>query len=111
MGKRSFYCTDFLFACPSFLSGLARTLDIHGHFDQYNVSRSEQEADFRALLCDWLVAQQDIDRAWAEIVREDPGYIQALAEAVSNDPYLSNVVARLAAEEKEHELQMATQGA
>jgi hypothetical protein len=110
VGKHFFYCADFLFARPSFLSGLARTLDIHGSFDQYNVSRSEQEADFQALLCDWLVAQQDIDEAWTEIARENPDYVQALAVAISNDPYLREAVARLATEEK-HELEMATQGA
>jgi len=111
MGKRYFYCTDFLYARPSFLSGLARTLDIHGHFDQYNVSRSEQEADSRALLCDWLMVQQDIDEAWAEVVRQNPDYVQALASAISKDPYLSEAVARLAGEERQNELQMATQGA
>jgi uncharacterized protein (DUF736 family) len=111
LGKYIIYCTDFLFARPSFLTGLARTLDLHGLFDQYNRSDSEQEADFRALLCDWLVTQQDISLAWAQIVRENPDYIQDLTAAISSDPYLSKVVARLAAEEKQHELQMATQGA
>jgi hypothetical protein len=46
--------TDFLFAKPSFLSGMARTLDMHGDFCQYNISDSSEEADVKALICDWL---------------------------------------------------------
>ncbi len=110
MGEQRFCCSDFLFARPSFLSGLARSLDIFGHYDEYNLSRSEQEADYRALLCDWLIAQQDIDSEWDEIVKEHPDYIEALAIAISKDQFLCRVVNQLA-EKKQHEFEMAAQDA
>ena len=45
--------SDFLFAMPSWFSGAARTLDLTGQFDEYNDSPSENDADAKALLCDW----------------------------------------------------------
>jgi len=52
--------TDFLFAQPSFLSGLARLLDLFGVFDSYNQSRTPEEADAKAMYADWRVTGQDI---------------------------------------------------
>ena len=52
--------TDFLFARPSFLSGVARILDLFGVFDSYNLSRTPEEADARAMYSDWRIVGQDI---------------------------------------------------
>lgn len=52
--------TDFLFARPSFLSGLARVLDVFGTFDSYNESRSGDEADIKAMFADWRITGQDL---------------------------------------------------
>ena len=52
--------TDFLFAQPSFLSGLARVLDLFGLFDSYNESRTGAEADARAIYADWAMVGQDL---------------------------------------------------
>lgn len=52
--------TDFLFAQPSFLTGVARTFDLFGLFDQYNESPSPEEADLRALRCDFIMVGQDL---------------------------------------------------
>jgi hypothetical protein len=52
--------TDFLFAQPSFASGVARTLDLWGTLDDYNISATPSEADAKALTADWLVVGQDI---------------------------------------------------
>lgn len=38
---------------PSWLSGAARTLDLAGQFDEYNDSPTENDADAKALFCDW----------------------------------------------------------
>ena len=54
--------TDFLYARPSWLSGLARVLDLFGVFDSYNESRNPREADARAMYSDWRIVGQDI--AW-----------------------------------------------
>jgi hypothetical protein len=45
--------SDFLFAMPSWLTGVARTLDLAGQFDEYNDSGTEGLADAKALFCDW----------------------------------------------------------
>jgi hypothetical protein len=52
--------TDFLFARPSFASGAARVLDLYGHFDGYNSSGTEQEADESAIASDWYVVGNDL---------------------------------------------------
>jgi hypothetical protein len=55
--------TDFLFARPSFGSGVARALDLFGTFDAYNSSASEAEADRIAIASDWLVVGSDLQEA------------------------------------------------
>ena len=45
--------SDFLFAMPSMVSGLARTLDLGGTFDEYNDSPNGDIADWLASLADW----------------------------------------------------------
>jgi hypothetical protein len=51
---------DFFFARPSFRSGVARTLDLGGQFDDYNSSESETDADAVAIAADWAVIGQDL---------------------------------------------------
>ncbi len=58
--------SGFLYADPSFLSGLARTLDLHGLYDDYNRSNTPLEADARALAADWIVTGQDLQDAMDE---------------------------------------------
>lgn len=55
--------TDFLFARSSFLSGVARVLDMFGTFDRYNVSRTPEEADARAIASDWQIVGYDMRAA------------------------------------------------
>ena len=55
--------TDFLFARPSRLSGLARLLDLFCVFQLYNVSPNQDEADCRATFSDWVMVGQDLRRA------------------------------------------------
>ena len=52
--------TDFLFAQPSWISGIARVLDLFGVFDSYNESRTTAEADSRAMYADWRIVGQDL---------------------------------------------------
>jgi uncharacterized membrane protein len=55
--------TDFLFARPSFVSGVGRLVDFGCLFDQYNGSRTPIEADVRAAVSDWLSVGDDIQSA------------------------------------------------
>jgi hypothetical protein len=63
MNSKASARTDFLFAHPSFGSGVARALDLYGTFDTYNTSLSEHEADERAIASDWLVVGKDLSEA------------------------------------------------
>ncbi len=63
---RSRVKSDFLVAQPSFLSGLARLLDLYCLFNSYNSSSSGQEADYKAMLADWKAVGQDIEDAMSQ---------------------------------------------
>jgi hypothetical protein len=62
--------TDFLFAQPSFSSGIARTLDLWGTFDDYNRCDTTAEADAVAIAADWRVVGQDLYDAMDEVKRD-----------------------------------------
>ena len=69
--------TDYLFAAPSFSSGVARLLDLFGGFDDYNDDPSAAAADARAMYSDWRVTGEDlagammvIEREQAEVIRQ-----------------------------------------
>lgn len=59
MGSKS----DFLFAWPSFLGGMASVLDLGATLRCYNISPSEWEADRRAIQADWLTVGDDLLQA------------------------------------------------
>ena len=63
--------TDFLFAQPSFLTGIARLVDICGLMDDYHPRRTEQEADARGLYSDWRITGEDLLRALQTAEEED----------------------------------------
>lgn len=62
--------TDFLFATPSFIGGMASVLDLGTTMVVYNESASTQEADARAMASDWNVTGQDIKTAFDQIRKE-----------------------------------------
>jgi len=61
----------FLFARPSFLEGVARALDLGGTLQEYNSSRSPEQADALALEADWRVVGADLLRAMRELSEEN----------------------------------------
>lgn len=52
--------SDFLYARPSFLEGMARVMDIGSTLNEYN---SSGDPDTIALLMDWLVVGQAMRQA------------------------------------------------
>lgn len=70
---------DFLFAVPSFIGGAARTLDLLGQYDRYNVSRSSQQADTRAMYNDWHAVGQLLFEQFQVETKKNP----ARSECVS----------------------------
>jgi len=71
------FLTGFLFARPSLLEGMGRVLDLSGTMNVYNISRSPQEADLRALLSDWLAVGGDL---WAAVDAFECEHGQTLQE-------------------------------
>ena len=69
MGK---YCEDtgFLFASPSWLQGVASAMDLGGTLLEYNVSKTPQEADIRAIASDWAITGKDIQKAAEELAKK-----------------------------------------
>jgi len=59
------YCEDtgFLFSSPSWVQGVASAMDLGGTLVEYNVSKTPQEADVRAIASDWAITGKDIQRA------------------------------------------------
>ena len=58
MGERQ--TSMYLFAQPSFLTGVARLVDPFGTLDAYNTFPTEDMADFYALYSDWLAVGDEI---------------------------------------------------
>ena len=52
--------SDFFFASPSIWYGFAGLLDVGGTFDRYNFTRTAEEADARAVYCDWRMVGLDL---------------------------------------------------
>lgn len=61
-----------LFATPSVFTGAARLVDLGGVFDKYNQSRTEAEADSRALGSDWLAVGYDLREAMGHLEDGSP---------------------------------------
>lgn len=55
--------SDYLFARPSFLHGMARTLDLWASLDPYNWSRDGNAADARGMAADWGGMWADLSTA------------------------------------------------
>jgi len=55
--------TDYLFARPDFLSGMARALDLGATLVLFNDSPTEQMADRLAMQSDWSAVGEDIREA------------------------------------------------
>lgn len=56
----------YLFAKPGFNEGMGRVLDIGSVMDIYNENKTGTEADYKALLADWLMVGNDIKNSVKE---------------------------------------------
>jgi hypothetical protein len=62
--------SDFLFAVPSTLSGVARTLDLGATFNEYNESKDEATADAKALYADWRTIGETLVEATDTVIKQ-----------------------------------------
>ena len=65
------YVPNQLFARPSFVEGIARLLDFAGTLQEYNGSRTNVEADTRALKNDWNAVGDDLRGAIKTYERQE----------------------------------------
>ncbi len=72
--------TDFLYARPSFLEGLARIMDLGNTLNEYNISPNGKEADYIALSNDWAMIGQDMYDAIAEFELEEADKLTELKQ-------------------------------
>jgi len=59
--------SDFLVAQPSFLTGMARSIDLFGQLTDYNYSKTPQKADIRALMKDAHAIRKDMSAAMRKL--------------------------------------------
>ncbi|MEZ5006960.1 MAG: hypothetical protein R2753_02280 [Chitinophagales bacterium] len=60
---KKLYHTDYLFSKSSFLDGLGSIFNISGNYYNFNYSKTEEEADSKAIKNDWGVVGDDIREA------------------------------------------------
>jgi hypothetical protein len=62
--------SDFLFAAPSFTEGAARLFDFGGTLQEYNTSRTPEEADALAAYADWAAVGNLIRRSTRQTAKK-----------------------------------------
>jgi hypothetical protein len=62
--------SDFLFARPSFVEGVARMVDFGGSLNTYNTAPTGEEADARAMYEDWEALGADLKAALEQLRSE-----------------------------------------
>ncbi len=67
MSKKK-YRTDFLFPRTNMLIGAGSIFNLAGNYFEFNTSKTEQEADFKALENDWGVIGMDL----CAVMNENP---------------------------------------
>lgn len=72
-GKTRYMRATYLFARPSFLTGIARLIDPFGILNTYNTSSSDWSADFKALYSDWKAVGEDLEFALQKYAEESAG--------------------------------------
>jgi hypothetical protein len=59
--------TTFLFSDSGYLIGIGSILNIAGNYYAFNSSKSEDEADRRAIECDWAMIGRDLSVVVEEV--------------------------------------------
>ena len=62
----SYFWTSYLLPTPSFLSGMARTLDFMGTLDDRPIGAEEKQIDALAIRKDWIATGCDLEDAMAQ---------------------------------------------
>lgn len=63
--------TDFLLPKDNFWVGMGSVLNLSGRYFTYNYSKSDNEADFKAILSDWQNVGRDIEKAKKDFEKKE----------------------------------------
>lgn len=69
--KKKKFSTSFLLPKNDFFIGMGSVLNIGGNYFEYNTSKSEEEADKKALFSDWWNVGNDIDSILKNTLKEN----------------------------------------
>ncbi|MEH2034039.1 MAG: hypothetical protein V7K67_31275 [Nostoc sp.] len=58
--------SSYLYARPSLIEGVARIVDFGNTLQEYNGSLTAEQADYLALLSDWVVVGHDLKKAMSQ---------------------------------------------
>lgn len=64
------YHSDFLFSQGSFSIGVGSIFNIPGNYYLFNYSKSDKEADTKAIKSDWGMIKQDFEDVVGHITRK-----------------------------------------
>lgn len=59
-----------LYLMPSFFDGFSRIIDFSGMFDQYNYVKTNDEAEGKAVLSDWIKVGHQLKLAMSDMSRK-----------------------------------------
>ncbi len=62
------FMTNYLFAEPSVIAGIASCIDLFAVYNMYNESTDAQVADKRAILADILALKSDFSNTCKEVI-------------------------------------------
>lgn len=62
--------TDSLFPKRNFWSGLSSVIGISPDTNKFNASKSNEEADFKAIYSDWNMVGEDMRKSMRELINE-----------------------------------------
>jgi len=79
-------CSDFLYAKPSFVEGLARIMDLGNTLNKYNTFPTGKEADYVAISQDWAMVGQDFYDAITEYEREEVDKLTGFKQVTDEQP-------------------------
>jgi hypothetical protein len=65
MKRKNIYRSDFLFTRSSFLTGAGSVLNISGNYFPFNYSKSDEDADSKAIEFDWGMVGLDLEKVYS----------------------------------------------
>lgn len=69
--KKLKYRTDFLCPKNDFWIGMGTVLNLAGHYFEFNYSKSDRDADIKALTSDWENVGNDIRKSKESFVKKN----------------------------------------